>query len=130
MTGTQCCASIPTLKLQGKEYDTPRAKAEIIAQNIAEISSDRNYTDSFNKYRKEIQEKWKKKDLERENQTLNEDMVKLVQDFAIHELHQAIRNSKNGSAPGQDKITYELLKHLPKNAESQLLNFFNKLWKE
>ena len=130
MTGTNSCTSIPTLKFKGKEYDTPQAKAEIIAQNIAETSSNRNYSDTFNKHRKEIQETWIQRNLEKEHEIIDEDMKKLSQDFAIHELHQSIRLSKNGSAPGQDNITYELLKHLPKNAESQLLNFYNKLWKE
>jgi len=130
MSGTKSCTRIPTLQSDGKNYDTSEAKAELIAQKIAEISSDDNYTENFNNHRKEDEEKWKLEDQENGDHSQNDDMKKLNQDFAIYELQHAIRLSKNGSAPGQDKITYDLLKHQSKNAQQQLLQFFNKIWKE
>ena len=40
----------------------------------------------------------------------------------------AIRNNRNGSAPGADHITYEMIKHMPKCSIQLLLKLYNELW--
>src|ERR1043165_6804797 len=45
-------------------------------------------------------------------------------------MKQAIRSGKNHKSPGDDKIPYELLKHLHKNALKILLLFYNEIWEE
>ena len=47
--------------------------------------------------------------------------------FNLLELKDAIKKS-NDTATGPDEIHYQMLKHLPENALSTLLNIFNDIW--
>src|ERR1043165_5985996 len=50
--------------------------------------------------------------------------------FNIIELHEAIASAKNNKSPGEDRIPYDLLKHLHKSVLKVLLIFYNKIWQE
>ena len=50
------------------------------------------------------------------------------ENFEYHELHSAIRQCKKDTAPGEDDITYEMLKHFPKSSLLPVLKFYNKIW--
>jgi len=43
-------------------------------------------------------------------------------------LRRAIRETKNHSTPGEDRISYEMLKHLSKRSTAVLLSLYNKVW--
>ena len=47
--------------------------------------------------------------------------------FTLDEFHNALHNT-NSTAPGEDKITYQLIKHLPDNAIDYLLHLYNRIW--
>jgi hypothetical protein len=48
--------------------------------------------------------------------------------FTIRELQDAIDSSKNNKSPGEDRIPYDLIKHLHKSVLNVLLSFYNKVW--
>lgn len=48
--------------------------------------------------------------------------------FSINELHRTIKMIKKISAPGRDRIDYDMIKHLPLETHQCLLEIFNKIW--
>jgi len=48
--------------------------------------------------------------------------------FVCRELKQAISSSKSNSSPGNDSISYQLIKYLPVSALLHLLHIYNQLW--
>ena len=48
--------------------------------------------------------------------------------FTIRELQDAIDTSKYNKSPGEDRIPYDLIKHLHKSVRKVLLSFYNKVW--
>lgn len=46
------------------------------------------------------------------------------------ELKEAIKEMKNGKAPGYDKITAEMIKNMGERGTQKLLEIFNKVWEE
>ena len=128
MAGTQDNSAIPTLSANNRLYETARDKASLIAETLAATSADSNYSSSFKQHRKQMEENWTKTPADSADSV--DEMESLNQPFELHELQTAIKLCKNGSSPGYDDVTYELIKHLPKAPLQQLLVFYNKLWKE
>ena len=50
--------------------------------------------------------------------------------FSYHELKRAIKESKRNSSPGEDKITYYMLQHLPRRALQRMLHLYNSAWQK
>ena len=50
--------------------------------------------------------------------------------FTRAELKAAIRQTRADSAPGEDCITYSMIKHLPGTCRNVLLSFYNRLYQE
>ena len=128
MSGTSSNSNIPTLIAKNQQYESAAEKARILAETLTATTADDNYSDKFKQHRKEVQEKWKSTPMDTSN--ISPEIDRLHQNFDLHELQTAVRQCKNSSAPGNDDITYELIKHLPKIALQQILQFLNKLWKE
>lgn len=53
-----------------------------------------------------------------------------IDNLEFWELEQAIKNSKNKKAPGQDGINTELLKYIPDGMKFRLLNILNQCWQQ
>ena len=53
-----------------------------------------------------------------------------IDDAAIntHELRAALRQCKKTRSSGDDRLTYELLKEVPKKSHGTILKFFNNIW--
>ena len=49
-------------------------------------------------------------------------------DFCMQEIKIALRQIKKSSSPGQDKIHYDILKHLHQKALQVLLDLYNLIW--
>lgn len=126
MGGKNSNSNIPTLIHENKSYTTEQEKANIIAKTLSETSSDSNYSSSFIIHRQQMESIWQSPGIE--NSTANSEINHLNQDFELHELITAIKSANLHSAPGDDKISYELLKHLPKSALSKILVFYNDTW--
>jgi len=61
-----------------------------------------------------------------EVQTVKSDEIN--EPFELHELSDALRECKSKSSPGEDRVSYVLLKQIPRNCQTVLLQFFNKIW--
>lgn len=127
MNGTATYSSIPTLKYKGSVAETNVDKANLLAQNYANTSNTQNYNDKFLNYIKANNLQENPKDIASD---IVDEMEVLNKRFDINELKQAIRSAKNNKSPGDDRIPYELLKHLHKDALKVLLLFYNEIWQE
>merc|ERR1711895_172989 len=116
--------SIRILKDQGPAgqiYSDTDDIAERMARNFAEVSSDNNYTSSF--LQKKIHAEQNMPNFEeRTNHYYN-------QDFTLEELDSAL-SSVGNTAPGEDEITYEMIKNLPTHIRELLVVMFNKFFRE
>ena len=107
---------------EGKRIHEAEEMSKVIGEHLQKISSNSSYTPSFRKY-KEEKEKTKinfaEDPLQREYYN---------EKFTMEELMAALATSKN-SAPGEDNIRFEMIKHLSINAKTYLLEVYNHLWK-
>lgn len=106
---------------QGRRVHDSEEMARIHAEHLHKVSSDNNYTQEFlnTKRKKELKEIKFKRD-EREKAYYNEK-------FTTEEFENALA-STNKSAPGSDKIDFEIMKHMSEKAKKHLLNFYNHIW--
>ena len=127
MNGIGTYSSIPTLTYNGSVAETNFEKANILAKTYENTSNTQNYNDKFLNYIKG--NNFQNNPCQIDSVTVHEKEI-LNERFDINELKQAIRSAKNNKSPGHDKIPYELLKHLHKNALKILLIFYNEIWEE
>ena len=105
----------------GQIYSDTEDIAERMAQNFAEVSSDNNYSSRF------LQ---KKAQTEQNMPSFEDGSTHYYnQDFTINELDNVLA-SVHDSAPGEDAITYEMIKNLPNHVRELLVEMFNKFFKE
>ena len=112
---------ITMLQEDGRRYNTVSEIANKLAESFEEISSDSNYSDEFLHLKRK-----------QERQTIELDSDNLEQyniPFTRNELEFAIKSNKI-TAPGPDKISNLMLKHLPDAGREYLLKIYNKLWQE
>ena len=114
---------IPHLK-KGQDiiYDDLE-KANLMAQQFADTSNNKNFCKKFLRRKNKFEQKHK--DV---NPKTHPETEHLNDDIALHELTTAISSAKRNSCPGSDNIHYEFLKNLPRNAQNYLLNIFNELY--
>ena len=81
---------------------------------------------------------YKSQENEKYSQEENSDDLVLCKEVTLEELDSNLARCKNRSAPGQDGISYHLIKKLPKESKTDLcrifpdairLGYFPKLWK-
>ena len=123
MSGVRSGEKMTSIKEGDKILTSNEDKAYAIARNIARNSSNNNYPVEFKINKNEHQMEQEKRNTENIN---NDSPIHEIIEF--HELHRAIRQCKNNSAPGEDEIAYEMLKYLPKNALKTILKLFNNIW--
>jgi len=125
MTGVNSNTNIPTLNKNNIQHVTDLEKANLIANTIASNSADINYSTAFQQHRINMETKWRADT----DTSINLPYIDAINEkFEIHELTAAIKQCNRNSAPGNDDITYQLLKKLPNLALKKLLEFFNYLW--
>jgi ribonuclease HI len=127
MNGVASYSSIPTLKNQGISAESSKEKADMLAKTYANTSNTNNYSVNFLNYLKDNNFETNPLSIANEN---NSEIEKLNEMFTLNELKVAISSAKNNKSPGDDKIPYELLKNLHKNAVDTLLDFYNEIWRE
>ncbi|HMG39082.1 MAG TPA: reverse transcriptase domain-containing protein [Nitrososphaeraceae archaeon] len=127
MNGIASYSSIPTLNNNGLIAETNLEKANLLAKTYENISNTQNYSAKFLDYIRD-------NNLQNNPHKISKDPVNEIENlndkFDINELKQAIRSAKNNKSPGDDKIPYELLKHLHTDALKVLLTFYNEVWDE
>src|SRR5688572_12401941 len=125
MNGVAAYASIPTLNNGGSLAESNQDKANMLAYTYANTSNSQNYNENFLNHIKDNNLEQNPKRIE-DNYNIEIEIMNEM--FTLNELKQAIRSAKNDKSPGDDRIPYELLKHLHKNALKTLLQFYNELW--
>ena len=127
MNGVATYSAIPTLKTADKIAENNLEKANLLAHTYAETSSSNNYDEQFLKH-------IKNNELEHNPCTAeangNADTEAINLPFNMNEIKEAIRSTKNNKSPGDDRLPYELIKHLHHNAIKTLLTFYNEIWTE
>jgi len=134
MSGARSRPSIPTIVEGGVVYDTNQEKAELFAKKFAAVSSDENLSANFQVRRAEFERQIK----EPKSQTgectetrcsapSSGQCNSINASFEIHELTDALRNCKSKSA-GDDRISYVMLKQIPRSCQAALLKLFNEVW--
>lgn len=125
MTGKKASTHIPVIKQNSSLYITDIEKAEAFGSYISKASSSTHFDKKFLRHRAQRQKKW-------ESTIVNDNpaLQHLNTPFQLHELRTALSQCKNNSAPGEDQITYEMLKHLSNTAMKYILELYNKLWRD
>ena len=126
MNGVTTCSKPQSLFHENKIIESDRDKANLFVNNFSKVSSDDNYSTEF-----KIRRQFEFTSL-CENTTDNtlkyEYRDALNDSFSYNELKRAIRSSKN-STPGDDRISYVMLQHLPRQSLTALLFLYNEVWR-
>ena len=109
-------------------YETNKEKAEILAETFANISLDKSYNEKF-LARKILFEATEKEQFS-DSSNVEEQNNRMNEEFTLDELKNAINQTKEKSAPGDDLICYEMIKELPNESLKTLLKLYNKMWTE
>ena len=107
------------LEANNTALEAPRDIADALAETFCKKSSSANYSEKFQ--RNKTREEKKKLNF---NSSNSEHYNKLL---TFKELKSAL-NKAHDSSPGQDKVHYQFLKHLPFTSLSVLLDIFNDIW--
>jgi len=136
MSGARSRPSIPAIVDGGVVYNSNKEKAALFAKKFAAVSSDDNLPASFLAHRTEFE---RAQDLTTAQQSAPTNNTQaeappgecddINAPFEIYELTDALRKCKSNSSPGDDRISYVLLKQIPRNCQIVLLQFFNKIWR-
>ena len=117
LSGKFVPAPLPTLKIDDTLITEPSEVANKLGKHFSEISSSNNYPTDFQRIRDA-------------QITLNFDSGKFEAyntKFSLREFREAL-SSTEATAPGEDTIMYEMLKHLPDDTKKFLLKIINKIW--
>jgi len=135
MSGAWSRPSIPTIVEGGVVYDSNQEMAELFAKKFAAVSSDENLSSNFQARRAEFECQIKKLKPHDDECMETPDSASpygqydsINVPFEIHELTDALRNCKSKSAPVDDRISYVMLKQIPKCCQATLLKLFNEVW--
>lgn len=117
LSGKFVASPLPSLKINNTLISKPTEVANELGKHFSKVSSPNNYSPEFQRIRNsEITLKFDSGKSEPYNYK-----------FSIRELREALSSSKS-TAPGEDTIIYEMLKHLPDDAKKYLLKIINKIW--
>ena len=109
----------PSLIVNGELVSTPQEVSEIMGEHFSGVSSCSNYSATFNRYRKRIEQN------KLNFQPLSEEDYNAP--ITINEIAAALKTC-NDSAPGEDLVTYSMLKHLHLTALAELTGIANEFY--
>ena len=105
---------------QGVQYTTPSEISEVLAKTFAGVSSDENYSADF--IPKKIQAEQNMPDFGNQNAYYNKP-------FTVKDLNN-ILSKTNDTAPGEDGVTYQMIKNMPDHAKNYITDMYNKFFKD
>ena len=126
MNGVRSFSAIPNLTDNGVSCDTNYSKAELFAKTFSDVSANKNLTPEFIKRRADFEIE-NHKLLNSVDQSDDGDPI-INAPFELHELKAALRQCKKNSAPGLDRVSYEILKQIPHRCLNVILKFYNTIW--
>ena len=112
LSGKFIPSPLPTLKINDTLVTEPSEVAEKLGRHFSDISSPHNYSEEFRNVR---------------DAQISLNFEAYNAKFSLREFREALISSK-ATAPGEDLVMYEMLKHLPDNAKKFLLKIMNKIW--
>ena len=117
LSGKFVPSPLPSLKVNGSLITKPIEVANKLGEHFSSISSPRNYSPEF----QSIRDAQITLNFESDNSEAYDKI------FSLREFREAL-SSTQATAPGEDTIIYEMLKHLPDDAKKYLLKIINKIW--
>jgi len=128
MNGVNSNHKIRSLSVNGANIVKNQDKAEVFAKTFSDISSNNNYSTNFQARKQDIELNHKHLFSDDPNLRNNENLESVNEPFDLHELRRALREVKKHSAPGADRISYEMLQKLPKCSIKAVLKLYNQVW--
>ena len=126
--------TIPALTENNICYDTNSEKAEMFAQKFAAVSSDENLTDEFKTHREEFESHLESQpaagDGFADTGVYEEHDDGINRALEMHELLDAFKTFRKKSTIRADRISYKILKQVPRSCQTVLLNFYNVIWNQ
>lgn len=119
MSGIRTNRQISNIKEGDVTHVRNLDKANALARGFANISSDQNFEPEFLA---------KKATFEKAPDIMDVADSPLNDKIEMHEFAAAIGQCKRQSAPGEDMITYDMIKKLPKSCKMVVLKLFNQIW--
>lgn len=108
--------SLPLVNTQG---DSMKDQADLLGAHFERISSSSHYSQAFKRYKAAIEvQKLERKSTGSEAYN---------QPFSLAEMYASL-SSCNKSAPGPDRILYQMLKNLSPEAKNTVLSLYNAIW--
>ena len=126
MNGIHDDSVAPVLTYKNIQAESIEEKAELLAQAFSDTSSSSNYTPSFIQHKNQVEAEF---NILTPPTNPKPYASHLNDEFNLAELEKAIKQLKTEKSPGQDDITYEMIKHLPRKSIKVLLQFYNKILK-
>lgn len=93
--------------------------AEMLARHYVQVSSSDNYDEDFRRFKQAIENS--------EALDFSDDSCSFNVPFTMEELKESLRCSKD-STSGPDQVHYQMLRHLPDEWLSKLLDIYNEIW--
>lgn len=111
------------IEIDGRRITEPAEVANAFAVYYRDATDIVVHNPAFEAYKNNMEQLWRTQRYEPK-----QCMEALNDDFLMSELIKALQQTKNNSAPGEDHITYDIIKHLNDTYLSKLLNIYNKYW--
>ena len=122
-------SQIPTLNAASITYKTNKEKADILAKQFQNNSSNANFSPVFiGRQSATVNTMLNSLGTKNNTPSFNLDLKTINEKFTMQELHLALNKCKKNSAPGPDDISYVMLQNLPIIYKEELLTIFNKSW--
>ena len=126
MRGANNNYSIPVLQSNNLNAVTNKEKANLLAESFSAISSNNNYSPTFQQFKQDFE--LKNKEEFTDNSTDAQKDNHLNMQFTLAQLKLAIQSCNKNKSAGPDNIPYEFLKELPELSLTELLKFYNYLY--
>ena len=114
---------ILTLNQNDIPYESSTDKSNLFAEHFSEVSSTDNYSSQLKIHKQQVENNDHNNITNQFNNNGNCHNDK----FALQEIQDAIADTNN-SAPGKERLSYNMFKHLSQKTLSMMLLFINKIW--
>ena len=119
ITGKGQYSGFKHLEKNGNMITNTKDIANTLAETISEHSSSKNYTNTFQRHKHQIEQRPLNFNFNNNERYNNP--------FTLRELEDSLHKSHD-TAAGPDNIHYQILKHMPLASLQALLNIYNKIW--
>jgi hypothetical protein len=126
MDGVKANPPNVALKNGSENVASDKEKANIFVEKFASVSSTENYSAEFRAHKEDIETNHAH--LYANDAPETDVSRQLNADFGLGELHSAVKQLKRNTAPGEDRVANDFLKHLPVVSLLAILWLLNLIW--